>query len=212
MTTQPHQSRKPAGAAVLQPDKTDAIRAAFYQELAESGHEALTMDRVAARAGVGKAALYRRWRSKEQMLAELVGALGEDEQAPAPDLGSLRADLIAYLDSGTTAVDNPLFQRAVPYVISQARSSPELVRGLSKLPGPSREAGRIVLRRAIDRGELPAGTDIELALDLITGPVIMRVFVMGESLAGDYSERLIDAVLRTLQPGRAQGASSSDPA
>ena len=83
---------------------------------------------------------------------------------------------------------------------------------MSKLPGPSREAGRVVLRRAIDRGELPARADIELALDLITGPVIMRVFVMGESLDGDYSERLIDAVLRTLQPGPAQGASSSDPA
>jgi AcrR family transcriptional regulator len=111
---------------------------------------ALTMDRFAARAGVGKAALYRRWRSKEQMLAELVETLGGDGQTPAPDLGSLRADLIAYLDSGDT--------------------------------------------------------DIELALGLITAPVIVRVFIMGESLDGDYSERLIDAVLRTLQAGRTQGA------
>jgi len=206
MTTQPHQSRKPAGAAVLQPDKTDAIVAAFYQELAESGHEALTMDRVAARAGVGKAALYRRWRSREQMLAELVDALGAGEQTPVPDLGSLRADLIAYLDSGTTTVDDPVFRRAIPYVISQARSSPELVRGLAHLPGPSRETGRAVLRRAIDRGELPGGTDIEIALDLITAPVIMRVFIMGEPLDGDYSERLVDAVLRTLKDGPTQGA------
>jgi Tetracyclin repressor-like, C-terminal domain len=63
-----------------------------------------------------------------------------------------------------------------------------------------------VLRRAIDRGELVPDTDIELALDLITAPVIVRVFIMGESLDGDYSERLIDAVLRTLQAGRTQGA------
>jgi len=204
--TQPHQTRKPAGAAVLQPDKTDAIVAAFYEELAEGGHERLTMDRVAARAGVGKAALYRRWRSKEQMLTELVDALGADGETPAPDLGSLRADLIAYLDSGAAVGDDPVFRRVIPYVISQAHNSPELVRGLSRLPGPSREGGRVVLRRAIDRGELPADTDIEIALDLITGPVIMRVFIMGEPLDADYSERLIDAVLRTLQAGPAQGA------
>jgi AcrR family transcriptional regulator len=206
MTTEPHQSRKPAGAAVLQPGKTDAIVAAFYEELAETGHEGLTMDRVAARAGVGKAALYRRWRSKDQMLAELIEALGGDGQTPPPDLGSLRADLIAYLDSGADVADDPVFRRAIPYVISQAHSSPELVRGFGNLPGPSREAGRVVLRRAIDRRELPADTDVELALDLITGPVIMRVMIMGESLDGDYSRRLIDAVLRTLQPGPTPGA------
>jgi AcrR family transcriptional regulator len=204
MTTQPHQSRKPAGAAVLQPDKTDAIVAAFYAELAEGGHEGLTMDRVAARAGVGKAALYRRWRSKEQMLAELVDALG-GEGTPAPDLGSLRADLIAWVDS-VSVVNDPVVRRAIPYVIAQARDAPELTRRMSRLPGPSREAGRVVLRRAIDRGELAADTDIEITIDLIGGPVIMRFFVMGESLEGDYAERLVDAVLGTLKPGRTQGA------
>src|SRR6516164_7950306 len=95
-TPTPGRSRPPAGAAVLQPDKTDAIVAAFYEELAEGGYDKLTMDRVAARAGVGKAALYRRWRSKEQMIAELVATLGGDEGTPAPDLGSLRDDLYAW--------------------------------------------------------------------------------------------------------------------
>src|SRR5215470_885249 len=92
---QPRHPRKPAGAAVLRPDKTDAIVAAFYEELAESGHERLTMDRVAARAGVGKAALYRRWPSKQRMVADLVASL-DGNYAAQYDRGSLRDDLLAY--------------------------------------------------------------------------------------------------------------------
>ena len=66
-------SRQPAGAAVLRPEKTEAIIAAFFAELGEKGYAGLTMDRVAERAGVGKAALYRRWPSKQEMLIDLVG-------------------------------------------------------------------------------------------------------------------------------------------
>ena len=67
------QPRKPAGAAVLRSDKTEAIVAAFFAELGASGYEGLTMDRVAERAGVGKAAVYRRWPSKHEMLVDLGG-------------------------------------------------------------------------------------------------------------------------------------------
>ena len=90
-TATPGQPRKPAGAAVLQPDKTDAIVAAFYDVLTESGHDKLTMDRVAARAGVGKAALYRRWRSKEQMLTELVAETLDLDYAKRLTAMALRA-------------------------------------------------------------------------------------------------------------------------
>jgi AcrR family transcriptional regulator len=75
---------------VLRPDKTDAIVAAFYEELAESGHERLTMDKAAARAGVGKAALYRRWPSEQKMLADLVAAL-DGNQDFQQDHGRLEA-------------------------------------------------------------------------------------------------------------------------
>src|SRR5215469_4134373 len=133
----PARSRKPAGAAVLRPDKTDAIVAAFYAELAENGHERLTMDRVAARAGVGKAALYRRWPSKERMLADLVTAIARTDGPPI-DHGSLPADLRAYIGDAAGLLSDPLFQRIMPYLFAQARSSPELVQAVQRLPGPSR--------------------------------------------------------------------------
>jgi AcrR family transcriptional regulator len=183
---------------VLQPDKTDAIVAAFYDLLTESGHDKLTMDRVAARAGVGKAALYRRWRSKEQMLTELVAALGNDEDTPAPDLGNLRDDLHALLADTVDIGNDPLIRQVIAYVIATARSSPDLIEAMRRLPGPGREAGQVILQRAIDRGELAPDTDLQTALDIITGPMWMRVIIAGETLDPDYAKRLTAMVLRAL--------------
>jgi AcrR family transcriptional regulator len=194
----PAQSRKPAGAAVLQPDKTDAIVAAFYDELAEGGHERLTMDRVAARAGVGKAALYRRWRSKEQMIAELVATLGGDEGTPAPDLGSLRDDLCAWFADVVALSQDPLLRQVTAYVIAMARSSPELIEAMRRVPRPDRDSGRVILQRAIDRGELAPDTDLEIALDIITGPIWRRVIIAGDTLGTDYAKRITAMVLRAL--------------
>jgi AcrR family transcriptional regulator len=182
---------------VLQPDKTDAIVAAFYEELAENGHERLTMDRVAARAGVGKAALYRRWPSKERMLADLVASIS-GTNGPQADHGSLRADLLAYVEDGVRPLSDPLIQQVMPYLIAQARSSPDLVRAVQRLPGPSRADGRVLLRRAIDRGEISPDTDIELALDLVAGPVLMHAIFLGGQAGAGYAERLTGAVLRAL--------------
>jgi len=194
----PAQSRKPAGAAVLQPDKTDAIVAAFYDELAEDGHERLTMDRVAARAGVGKAALYRRWRSKEQMIAELVATLGGDEGTPAPDLGSLRDDLHAWFADAIALGQDPLLRQVMAYAIAMARSSPELIEAMRGVPGPDRDSARVILQRAIDRGELAPDTDLQIALDIITGPIWRRVMIAGDTLDPDYAKRITAMVLRAL--------------
>jgi len=194
----PAQSRKPAGAAVLQPDKTDAIVAAFYDELTEDGHERLTMDRVAARAGVGKAALYRRWRSKEQMIAELVATLGGDESTPAPDLGSLRDDLHAWFADAIALGQDPLLRQVMAYAIAMARSSPELIEAMRGVPGPDRDSARVILQRAIDRGELAPDTDLQIALDIITGPIWRRVMIAGDTLDPDYAKRITAMVLRAL--------------
>ena len=194
----PAQSRKPAGAAVLQPDKTDAIVAAFYDELTENGHERLTMDRVAARAGVGKAALYRRWRSKEQMIAELVATLGGDESTPAPDLGSLRDDLYAWFADAVVLGRDPLLRQVMAYAIAMARSSPELIEAMRGVPGPDRDSARVILQRAIDRGELAPDTDLQIALDIITGPIWRRVMIAGDTLDPDYAKRITAMVLRAL--------------
>jgi AcrR family transcriptional regulator len=183
---------------VLQPDKTDAIVAAFYDELRDGGHDKLTMDRVAARAGVGKAALYRRWRSKEQMLAELVTALGNAEDTPAPDLGNLRDDLYAFFADAVNWGNDPLIRQVTAYVIATARSSPELIEAMRPVPGPDRDAAQVILQRAIDRGELAPDTDMQIALDVITGLLWRRMILADQTLDLDYAKRLTAMVLRAL--------------
>ena len=191
-------SRQPAGAAVLRPEKTEAIIAAFFTELADSGYERLTMDRVAARAGVGKAALYRRWPSKQQMLIDLVDQLATAAVLP-PDTGSLHGDLIAVAEQAITVLSNPLVRRVIQSLVAEARHSPELAAVLTeRFIHPRRRAGVQMLRRAIERGEISPDTDLELAQDIFGGPLYFRGIILDENFPPAYAQRLTEAALRSL--------------
>jgi AcrR family transcriptional regulator len=191
-------SRQPAGAAVLRPEKTEAIIAAFFTELADSGYERLTMDRVAARAGVGKAALYRRWRSKQQMLIDLVDQLAIAAVLP-PDTGSLHGDLIAIADEAIAVLSNPSVRRVIQSLVAEARHSPELAAVLTdRFINPRRLAGDQMLRRAIERGEISPDTDLELAQDMFGGPLYFRGIILDENFSPAYTRRLTEAALRSL--------------
>ena len=190
--------RQPAGAAVLRSDKTEAIVAAFFAELGASGYEGLTMDRVAERASVGKAALYRRWPSKREMLVDLVGPLATSAVLP-PDTGSLRGDIRAIAEDAIALLANPLIRGVIQSLVAQARLSPDLADVLTeRFRNPRRQAGDGMLRRAIERGEIPPDTDLEIAQDLIGGPLYLRGIILGEEFPPGYAERLTDAVLRSL--------------
>ena len=196
----PHteQTRKPVGAAVLRPDKTEAIIAAFFAELGCSGYEGLTMDRVAERAGVGKAALYRRWPSKREMLVDLVGEYATKAVLPG-DTGSLRGDLVAIADDAIAVLAKPLIRRVIQSLVAQARLSPELATVLAeRFVNPRRQAGNEMLLRAVKRGELSPDCDLELAQDLFGGPLYLRGVILDQDFPPGYSERLTDAVLRAL--------------
>ena len=190
--------RKPAGAAVLRPEKTEAIVAAFLAELADGGYEGLTMDRVAVRAGVGKAALYRRWPSKHEMLVDIVGQFATEAVMPQ-DTGSLEGDLRAVIDEAVSIVPDPRVRRVIQTLVAEAHRSPGLDAVLTeRFRKPRREAGARMLRRAIERGEIEPDTDIELAQDLIAGPLYLRATILGEPFPPGYGERLTAAVLRSL--------------
>jgi AcrR family transcriptional regulator len=199
------QTRKPAGAAVLRPDKTEAIVAAFFAELGERGYAGLTMDRVAAGAGVGKAALYRRWPSKHEMLVDLVGQYATQAVLPS-DTGTLRADLLAVAEDAISVLANPLIRSVVQSLVVEARRSPDLAAVLTeRFINPRREAGAEMFRRAVQRGEIAPDTNVELAQDLFGGPLYLRGAILGEEFPPGYAEQLTDTVLRALAANQPTG-------
>jgi AcrR family transcriptional regulator len=191
--------RAPAGAAVLRADKTAAIIDAALQELADAGYRRLTMDAVAARAGVGKAALYRRWRSKDEMLIDLI--VGAAQTTLPPDTGSLETDLTSFIGAVIDALQQPLVARIGLELQAEASRNPALADALvTRFREPRRAAGEAMLARATERGEIPVDADIELALDLIAGPLLMHGLLIDEPFERDYASRLANAVLKQLSP------------
>jgi AcrR family transcriptional regulator len=157
------------------------------------------MDRVATRAGVGKAALYRRWPFKQAMLVDVVARVGTRIALP-PDTGSLRGDVVAFIEDALAVLQHPIAGRMISDLIGETRRSPELADALfARYRDPRRAAGATMLRRAVERGELPPDVDVDLALDLFAGPLYLRALVAGEPLDAKYVERLADAFLRAVQ-------------
>ncbi|MEV0826923.1 TetR/AcrR family transcriptional regulator [Nonomuraea rubra] len=190
--------RTPSGAAVLQPSVTSAITEAVLDEWAEQGYGRLSMEAVAKRAGVGKSALYRRWPSKQEMAMSVISEFLV-ASAWAPDTGSLRGDLRALLEQLLEWMTHPRISRILPDLIAEAARNPELARVHQAMIGaPRRERARPLFERAIERGELPSGTDVELALDLVAAPVYWRLTVRGVEAGPGYLDSLTGMLLAAL--------------
>jgi AcrR family transcriptional regulator len=200
MTTTPEPVRRaPAGAAVLRPDVTEAIRAAVFEELAAVGYARMSMEGIARRAGVGKAAVYRRWRSKLPLVLDLVPAVAAGG-LPVPDTGSLLGDVRALLDVGARALGHPVAAQIVPDLLAEAARSPELAQALrAGLRDAQGAVVAAVVRQAAERGELPSGTDPDLALALLAGPLYWQLAVMGSAPGAAHVDELARAVVAALQ-------------
>jgi AcrR family transcriptional regulator len=188
-----------SGGPVLQAEVTDAIRNAYFEELAEVGYGRLSIDAVARRAGVGKAAIYRRWKSK----LEIMVALASDVAVAAvdvPDTGNLHDDIREYLASGQAALTHPLAQKIIPDLLAEAARNPTLTDALlSMVQNPRRAKAAQLVERAIARGELPADTDIGMCLDLLAGPLYWRLIVVQNGPEGDYLDRLAGKVAAAMK-------------
>src|SRR5882672_2146258 len=133
--------------------------------------EALSMEAVAARAGVGKATIYRRWPNKESLIVDAIGAL----KGPLPELTgeSIREDLLTLLRS-TIKVRASRAGRIMPCLIPELQRNPELQRQYQRIAEPRREHMREVLRRGVAEGYLRADLDIEVAAALLNAPMMVQ--------------------------------------
>ncbi|TDC87216.1 TetR/AcrR family transcriptional regulator [Nonomuraea deserti] len=190
--------RPPTGAAVLQPHITSAITEAVLDELAERGYGRLSMEGVARRAGVGKSALYRRWPCKQDMVLAVLSQMSVP-LAEFPDTGSLRGDLIAGLGAVHDWLTHPRFVLILPDLTAEAARNPALAEAIQATIGtPRRQLASAALHRAVERGELPAGLNLELALDLIAAPIHWRLNVRRAPIEPGYLEALADHLMRAL--------------
>ncbi|WP_433518891.1 TetR/AcrR family transcriptional regulator [Nonomuraea sp. CA-143628] len=190
--------RTPTGAAVLQPGITKAITEAVLDELAEQGYARLSMEAVAKRAGVGKSALYRRWPAKQEMAMSVISEFSV-ARATVPDTGSLRGDLRETLDALMEWLTHPRFSRILPDLVAEMARHPELGDVVKAMVGvPRRDRAMVIFQRAIERGELPADADVDLALDLFAAPIYWRLTVRAVEPGPDYLDRLTEMILRAL--------------
>jgi AcrR family transcriptional regulator len=190
--------RRTSAGPVLQSEVTDAIQAAFFEELAEVGYGRLSIDAVAKRAGVGKAAIYRRWRSKLDITVALTSAVAV-AAIDVPDTGNLRGDIRQYLENACEALAHPLARHIVPDLLAEATRNPALADALlHAVRTPRRAKAATLFRRATERGELPAGSDVEMCMDLVAGPLYWRMAVVHTPTSDDYLDRLTDRIMAAL--------------
>lgn len=190
--------RKPSGAAVMRVELTNALYRALFEDWARAGYAAISLERVAGRAGAGKAAIYRRWPSKLEFASDAIEAVGVS-LAELPDCGSLEADLLSYLTATRRILRHRLIRRILPDLFAERMRSGELSSMLDRLSAARRGIGEQLLDRAIERGELPAGLDRELAFDLIPSPLYWRLIVLGKPVGTEGLNRQAQAIAAALR-------------
>ena len=176
-----------------------AILRATLALMADRGVEDLRIDEVAERAGVGKATIYRRYRSKDELVTAAVAALvGE---IAVPDTGSTEADLLALMRDAVDVYAGTPAARAMPSLVAAMHRDPELARAIREgfLAG-RRTALAQVLERAVERGDLRADLELELALDVLAGPLFYRLLVTGGPIDDALARGVVDLLLRGFAP------------
>jgi AcrR family transcriptional regulator len=177
-----------------------AILEATLELLAEGGFQEATIDAIAMRAGVGRNTIYRRWGSKEELIADALHELtAELDVHQADDFYGLLLDWIR--DFARVFAD-PRFGRILPAVLGELRTDPAFARVYTeRVIRPRYEALLELLRDGLDRGELRPDADVEQIADLLAGPPFVRLLPLGlPPLTTHYAEELLETIWHGIAP------------
>ncbi|MEH2139040.1 TetR/AcrR family transcriptional regulator [Nostoc sp.] len=145
-----------------------AILQATLDLLAEVGYQSMSIEAIASRAGVGKTTIYRRYTSKEELVADAIENLRND--LTLPNTGSFWGDMDILINHAAQKIDSPLGRQTLALIVSTASSNPQFAEVYwTKYTKVRREALSKVLKRAKSRGEIHKDADIELVIDLLSG-------------------------------------------
>jgi AcrR family transcriptional regulator len=166
----PHTGRQRNSAA------SDAILDAAYRLLGDPGTESLTIDAIAAEAGVGRQTIYRWWPSKGAVIADAL-ARHAQRVVPQRDTGSFTGDLEAFLADSFAGLQDEGLAGRLRQIVAAAQQDEHVARLLEDFTAARRAALRALLERGRDAGELPAGADLDMLVDMAYGVLYYRLLV-----------------------------------
>ncbi|GAA1917557.1 TetR/AcrR family transcriptional regulator [Streptomyces durmitorensis] len=186
-----HGNRHGRSAAARQ-----AVLEAADDLLAEKGYAGVTIEGIAARAGVAKQTVYRWWKSKTAVLMDAFLQDATEELTPA-DLGDLTEDLRSYLRQLAQFLSQSDSGAVFRALIAQAQHDPVFAEDFrDRFLNEQRVRDRLPLERAMQRGRLPSSVDVTAETDQLVGPLYYRVLVTGEPIEPEFIDRLVDGFLR----------------
>ena len=169
------------------------ILEATLDELGEVGYGAMTIEGVAARAGVGKSTIYRHWPGKLELVEDAFRTL----KAPieVPEEGSLRDRVVSVIEQVACLVEESTYSACMPALIDAAERDPKVRAFHQRFSAERRVALVTLLRDAVKKGELPQGTDPELLADALVGPIVLRRLMLAEPVGPEIAPALVDQIL-----------------
>ncbi|MEV5238321.1 TetR/AcrR family transcriptional regulator [Streptomyces cinnamoneus] len=178
-----------------------AIFDAALELIGEVGYDKLTIEGIAARAGVGKQTIYRWWPSKAAVLLDAFIAEGGDEEIVLPDTGDLAADLKLVLRASVDEFNNPRFEAPYRALAVAGANDPELSEQfVNRLQETGHQAYVNRLRRAQEAGHIAEDADLRIATEMLLGPFFQRWLMRTVPLTHEFTDTLVDMLLRALAP------------
>lgn len=184
----------------VRPDRTEAIMKATLDLAREVGYAKLSIEAVATRAGVGKHTVYRRWPSKGLLFHDSLMALN-DPATVRPDTGDIKEDLRQILHSTVDLMASPEWGPLYRALLGEAQQDPAVAASLKeRFLDPATERMRTRVEAARRHGQIDAGFDADLAMELLAGPMYYRYLVSQEPLTYERFDRILDIVFEGLAP------------
>jgi AcrR family transcriptional regulator len=180
-----------------------AILAAARELVSEVGYAKVSIEAIAARAGVGKQTIYRWWRSKGAVVFDAFLALSEAEEGgmALPDTGDIEADLKLVMRATAAEFADPAFEEPIRALNTEIINDPDLAAQYrERLAAPVDEAKKARLRSAQRAGQIAADADLDLALELLYAPLFQRWLHRSGPLTPEYADALVDLFLKAVRP------------
>jgi AcrR family transcriptional regulator len=178
--------RRPGGRSAR---VRDAILTATLDELARTSYDDLRIEDVAARAGVNKTTVYRRWPTKAELVAEATRERSA-RAVPVPDTGSFAGDLRALARSVAANIGSPAGRRLSRTMVAAALTTDEVARETPAFWEERLEAAARVVEAAVGRGEIPSTVDPNLVIETLIGPLYVRLLLTGERIDRRFADRV----------------------